>query len=227
MVSPVSLNMPPDITRYEDFKAQQAKSQDQLGRKEFLLLLTTQLKNQNPLDPMQNEAFVAQLAQFSTLEAVTTMSDSMGGMVDTLKADRVLTGANLLGRKVAVPSGAATLKDGEPVKASVQLPSGADSLQIDVLTKTGERVRTINLEKQPPGLAEFTWDGLDDKGEQLPDDLYRMEATVSLGGQFARSTVSADAVVRGVSMDPRMGELMLEIDGGWKVKLSDVTRIGG
>ena len=226
-MNPVNLNLPSDVMRYDDFKAQQAKTQDQLGRKEFLMLLTTQLKNQNPLDPMQNEAFVAQLAQFSTLEAVTTMSDSMGTMADTMKADRVLTGASLIGKKVAVPSGAATLTAGEPVAASVSLASGADSVQIDIIGRNGERVRTLTLGSQGPGVMPFIWDGLSDDGREMPDGLYRMEATVGLGGQLFKLPVSASAVVRGVAIDPRLGDLMLEIDGGWKVKLADVQRIGG
>ena len=226
-MNPVNLNMPSDIARYEDYKAQKAGTQDQLGRKEFLMLLTTQLKNQNPLDPMQNEAFVAQLAQFSTLEAVTTMSDSMGAMSDTMKQDRVLTGASLIGKKVAVPSGAATFRAGEPVDASVALPGGADSLQIDIISRTGERIRTITLDRQSPGVMSFAWDGLTDDGAQVPDGLYRMEATASLGGQFFKVPVSSSAVVRGVGVDPKLGDLMLEIDGGWKVKLSDVQRISG
>ena len=70
-----------------------------MGQREFLLLFTTQLQNQNPLDPMDNEAFVAQLAQFSQLEATVSMSDSIESMVDTFKGDRMLNGASLVVKK--------------------------------------------------------------------------------------------------------------------------------
>ena len=70
-----------------------------MGQKEFLLLFTTQLQNQNPLDPMKNEEFVAQLAQFSQLEATTSMSESLNGLVGSLQKERMLTGASLIGKK--------------------------------------------------------------------------------------------------------------------------------
>ena len=68
-----------------------------LDRNAFLRLFTTQLQNQNPLDPMKNEQFVAQLAQVSTLEATYSMSDSLGRFVDSQQSERMLRSSNLLG----------------------------------------------------------------------------------------------------------------------------------
>ena len=73
---------------------------EEMGQREFLLLFTTQLQNQNPLDPMKNEAFVAQLAQFSQLEATTSMSDQMTELVSSLKGERLMNGAHLIGYRV-------------------------------------------------------------------------------------------------------------------------------
>jgi flagellar basal-body rod modification protein FlgD len=67
-----------------------------MGQSDFLTLFTTQLKNQNPLDPVKNEAFVAQLAQFSQLEATTAMKTSMETMVKSLDGDKMLAGAALI-----------------------------------------------------------------------------------------------------------------------------------
>ena len=82
-----------------------APNNDELGRQEFLKLLTTQLQNQNPLDPMKNEQFVAQLAQFSTLEATLSMSGSLDNFVTSCKENDVLQASNLIGRSVAVSTG--------------------------------------------------------------------------------------------------------------------------
>jgi len=70
-----------------------------MGQSAFLTLFTTQLQNQNPLDPMNNEAFVSQLAQFSQLEATTKMSDSLGTLVSSMTTDRMTTAASLIGKK--------------------------------------------------------------------------------------------------------------------------------
>ena len=73
---------------------------DSLDRNAFLTLLTTQLQNQNPLDTMKNEEFVAQLAQFSQLEGITNMSTSLSDVADVIRSDRIMTGANLVGKSV-------------------------------------------------------------------------------------------------------------------------------
>ena len=89
------------ITRTADAKAAaQAAQSDAMGKDQFLKLFTTQLQNQNPLDPVKNEAFVAQLAQFSQLEATTNMSSSLNALVSSLKGDRMMTGSALIGRAV-------------------------------------------------------------------------------------------------------------------------------
>ena len=88
------------IRTTEQFKEQQMKENaenDALGRDVFLTLFTTQLKNQNPLDPMGNEAFVAQLAQFSQVEGIKGMQGSMEELVSTVKAEQMFAGSNLVG----------------------------------------------------------------------------------------------------------------------------------
>ena len=74
--------------------------EDELGRDAFLTLLTTQLTNQSPLDPMDNEAFVAQLAQFSSVEGIKGMQESLEDMVSGMRQDQMMSGANLVGKKV-------------------------------------------------------------------------------------------------------------------------------
>jgi len=73
-----------------------------MGQTAFLTLFTAQLKSQNPLDPMDNTAFVSQLAQFSQLEATTKMSDSMSSLVKTMSTDRMTSAASLLGKKSVI-----------------------------------------------------------------------------------------------------------------------------
>ena len=74
-----------------------------LGRDAFLTLFTAQLQNQDPLDPMDNESFVSQLAQFSSLESMQSVDNSMQTMAEGMKSDRFLLGANLLGTNIIVP----------------------------------------------------------------------------------------------------------------------------
>lgn len=98
--------------------------QSSMGQKDFLTLFTTQLKNQDPLDPVKNEAFVAQLAQFSQLEATTNMSSTLTKFVDSMSSNQITSTANLIGAKVSVPDGPAQLLNGQPVKTVTSLQIG-------------------------------------------------------------------------------------------------------
>jgi flagellar basal-body rod modification protein FlgD len=87
--------LPSGIVSYEDYIAKNKVKapSNTMDQGAFLTLFTTQLKNQNPLDPVKNEAFVAQLAQFSQLEATSAMKNSMETMVKSLEGDKMLAGA--------------------------------------------------------------------------------------------------------------------------------------
>ena len=98
-VTASDFKMPGGIETFEDYKKAQAAPKyyessadvnDEMGQQEFLLLFTTQLQNQNPLDPMKNEEFVAQLAQFSQLEATTTMAADLRGLTGSLQKERMM-----------------------------------------------------------------------------------------------------------------------------------------
>lgn len=122
----------------------------EMGQTAFLTLFTTQLQNQNPLDPMENEAFVAQLAQFSQLEATTKMSDSLQTLVSSMSGERMSSAASLIGKTVAVSDGKA-IKAGEPVEGSVSLANDVDSITLKVYSSTGALVRTGQIGAQKKG----------------------------------------------------------------------------
>ena len=205
--------------------AMTAKSSS-MGQTDFLTLFTTQLKNQDPLDPVKNEAFVAQLAQFSQLEATTNMSGSLSTFVESMSSSQITSSANLIGGKVAVPDGPATLANGAPVKGVVNLPAGADGVQFKVYDTKGILVKTQILGSQTAGDMTWTWDGRDDAGNALPDGSYRFGASVVSQGKVTNPSISTMAKVIGVSQEADK-TMLLQIEGGKTVKLSDVKRIDG
>ncbi len=168
------------ILRTADAKnAVQPKGADTMGKSDFLKLFTTQLKNQDPTDPVKNEAFVAQMAQFSQLEATTNMSTALTQMAATMQGDRMMSGAGLIGRSVTAAGLPAMLSGGQPVSGTVTLPNGASSVQLDIFDATGKPVRSVVAGSQQPGAPGFTWDGLDNSGNALPDGFYSVVATKS------------------------------------------------
>ena len=224
MLDPVLNDLPAGIARLESNKA--AAPAEVLGRQDFLRLLTTQLQNQNPLEPIQNEAFVAQLAQFSTLEATVSMSDSLAKLTESMNIDRVLGGASIVGKSVAAPGGLATLVAGSPIEGTLNLPAGTDSLLIGVYNADGVRVRTIAGGAQPSGNVRFSWDGMSDAGLQMAPGTYRIAAVATKAGQAETVAVTTFAKVRAVSLDPGTQGIVFELDGGRTVRLSEVTKVG-
>jgi len=220
--------LPSGIISYEDYTAKNKvkATSTTMDQGAFLTLFTTQLKNQNPLDPVKNEAFVAQLAQFSQLEATTSMKASMEAMVQSMQGDKMLAGAAMIGRKVAVPNAPAMLLGGQPVQASVDLPNGADGVQMKILDNRGQVVRKMIYPAQSPGSMKLAWDGMSDTGASMPDGAYTMQVLASSLGKAVQPVVNMFSTVRSVS-NAGTGDntWLLEVDGGKSVSLANVKQI--
>jgi flagellar basal-body rod modification protein FlgD len=220
--------LPSGIVSYEDYIAKNKvkATSTTMDQGAFLTLFTTQLKNQNPLDPVKNEAFVAQLAQFSQLEATTSMKASMETMVQSMQGDKMLAGAAMIGRKVAVPNAPAMLLGGQPVQASVDLPNGADGVQMQIFDSRGQVVRKLVYPAQSPGSMKLAWDGMSDSGASMPDGAYTMQVLASSLGKAVQPVVNMFSTVRSVSNAGTADNTwLLEVDGGKSVSLADVKQI--
>ena len=197
-----------------------------MGQSEFLTLFTTQLKNQDPTDPVKNEAFVAQLAQFSQLEATTAMKTSMEGLVSSMSNDRMLGAASLMGKQVAVPDGPVEVTSTTVSQGTINVPTGADGIQLQVFNDKGILVRTQIMGAQAAGDVTLSWDGMTDGGQAAANGTYRYVATVNSKGTVSKPTVNTYATVTGVSSAGTAdGAMLLEVAGGKTVNLSDVKRI--
>lgn len=196
-----------------------------MGQKDFLTLFTTQLKCQDPLDPVKNEAFVAQLAQFSQLEATTGMSETLKTYVESMAGERMMSSTSMIGKTVAVPDAPAVVQAGKPVQGFVSLPTGAEGVKLQVFNDKGQQVATQTLGSQKIGDMPFFWDGSNDAGAQVPDGNYTFKATVVSQGKTTSPSVNVLSVVTGVNQQADK-TILLEVAGGKSVKLSDVQRIG-
>jgi flagellar basal-body rod modification protein FlgD len=215
-----------NVTRYEDAATAKGRGGEDMGKQDFLTLFTAQLKSQNPLDPVKNEAFVAQLAQFSQLEALTNMQGSMDNLVSTMAGERMLNGASLIGLKVAVADSPSRLEKGGSIEGKVDLPMGASGVKVSVFDDKGALVQELLAGPQNPGTASLVWDGTDAMGNPAPAGLYRLRANAVVNGQNADVSVNTLATVRSVASNPGDGSVSLELDGGKNVLLSSVQRVG-
>jgi flagellar basal-body rod modification protein FlgD len=211
-----------------DLKAQsrQPSPEADLDRNAFLRLFTTQLQNQNPLDPMKNEAFVAQLAQFSSLEATTRMSDSLDQFVTSQSTEKVMRGASLIGKNVFVSGATVSQTGGQPIEGMMNLDGMADNVMLQVVDRnSGQIVNAMDLGPQMAGEVEFTWNGGNFQGEAAPAGEYVFLAEMTQGDAVKQVPVLAEAKVKGVSWNDEIGQVLLEIADGQSVPLSEIKRI--
>ena len=149
----------------------------ELGSDVFLRLLVTQLQSQDPTNPVQNEDFVAQLAQFTTLEQTTNTNDLLGDLIaqDTQRTQLGLV--NLIGRSVVTQGDMVSVgKDDQPILAYA-LSGDASVVTLEILGQDGQVLRTIESNAfQHAGANQVQWDGLDEKGDRVPEGVYQFRA---------------------------------------------------
>jgi len=132
-----------------------------IGQQDFLTLMLAQLKNQDPLKPMENGEFLAQLAQFSTVGGIEKMNDTLTSVGDGMRDFRIATAANLLGHQVLVPGNVARPAADGTINGVVDLPEDASSVTITYSdANTGAILNTQTLTDQPAGLTGFSWTDL-------------------------------------------------------------------
>lgn len=155
--------------------------QKHLGKEDFLQLLVTQLRFQDPLSPDDPKDFVAQLAQFSSLEQQINVNQNLESMAGTVQALQNALGmsraVNLLGKTVKGLGNSVNLSGGQSQGATYQLPREAQEVRVTIFDAAGRVVRTLTLGRQAAGLRQFAWDGKDADGKPLPDGSYTYRVT--------------------------------------------------
>ena len=201
-------------------------SEESLGRDAFLTLFTTQLKNQNPLDPMENEAFVAQLAQFSSLEAMTGVRSSMDSMAADSKSSRFLLGSTLIGKKIERLGSLVSIEAGEQVVSKADLPESADSGAFSIYdAATDELIYKKLFNYMPAGPVDLTWNGQNQDGEDMPAGQYRFEFVANKDGNLTTLPLLNKQRIAAVSWDKEVGELKIEMEDGSELGIAEVGRI--
>ncbi|MBD8100580.1 flagellar hook assembly protein FlgD [Pseudomonas fluorescens] len=199
-----------------------------LGKDAFLQLLVTQLKNQNPLSPQDNGAFVAQLAQFSSLEGINTLNDSVNNISSNFSSSQALQASSLVGRSIITQTDKALVDTSKSMTGSVAVTAATGNVSIKITDKDGNVVRTLDMGAQSAGSSDFIWDGKNDKGEVAPAGTYTFAAsTKNDKGDAVALATSLPATVTSVTLSKTGGEMLLNLAGGMgSVKLSQIQTIG-
>ena len=205
-------------------KEAETKPNESLGRAEFMQLLIAQLENQNPLSPQEGTEFVAQLAQFSTLDGVNKLNDSFVSMSANLKSSQAIQASALVGHQVFVDSSTSRLTSGGEIYGSVTVDEPTDDTLLNIYDSRGVLVRQELLGPQDPGEVRFSWDGRTEAGESVLPGVYRFEALGLREGESLGLKTTLSANVNSVTIDPD-GTLTLNLDGVGPVGIADIKEI--
>lgn len=164
-----------------------------LDKEAFLQLLVTQLKNQDPLSPMDNTEFVAQLAQFSSLEQLSNMNSSLQSNALVTQSMNNSVMAGLIGKNIRASDNTLNLEAGSPAGFAFQIEKGAN-VQLEIYSSTGESIRKINLGSQSAGLHNGVWDGKNSSGQDMPAGKYLFQISAS---DTEGNSVSVNPIVEG------------------------------
>ena len=163
----------------------------------FLKLLTTQLKNQDPLNPMDNAEITSQMAQISTVSGIEKLNTAIQNLIQGSIDSQTTQAASLVGQAVMVPGTGLTLSSSAGVGGFV-LDQDADAVTVTITDSNGIVQRTLTLDAQDAGLHNFTWDGTTDSGATAVDGTYSISVAATAGSDKVTTTALTLGVVRSV-----------------------------
>lgn len=216
--------LPPGLEQFE-VRNETKKSNDELGQKEFLELMLTQIRHQDPLNPTDSSDFLSQLAQFGTVNGITELQSSFDQFAASLQSSQALQASTLVGRKVLVEGDVAELDASGTVQAAVDLESSTSALIITVSDSAGQLMKQINLGEQTSGTVQFTWDGLDENGDAVPPGAYKITAQSFVDDGFVNQTTLVQAKVDSVTLTQDGQGPLLNLHGLGTVTMNDVKEV--
>ena len=176
----------------------------------FLTLLTTQLQNQNPLDPLDTNQFTQQLVQFASVEQQLKTNDQLTSLVSLQQTAQSTQALGFVG-KTAVVDGTTAALTNSSATWELSVPTNSN-VNISITSSTGQTVFTGNYAVNTGSNQPFTWDGKGTDGTQLPDGQYKMTATAV---DSANNPVTVTTQIQGVvnSVDLTQSPPLLSING--------------
>lgn len=198
-------------------------SSNELGQDAFMRLMIAQMQNQDPLSPMENGQFIAQLAQFQSVSGITSLSNTFSEFASSMQSSQALQASALIGRQVLVDSNTAALADTGSINVAAILPASTTNMNVYVYDSSGQLVRTINMGEQSSGEVEFSWDGLDESGNRLPAGQYDFKVEAMAEGENYELATAIYSTVESVVLGSN--GITLNVNGQGEVPMSIVSKI--
>ncbi len=202
--------------------AESENTADELQNR-FLKLLVAQLKNQDPNNPLDNAQVTSQMAQLSTVTGIQGLNDTFKSMEAMMTASQTMQASSLVGKQVMVSGNTVTLADGQPSRLAFDLGGNADMVYVEVKSKSGEVMDTIDMGRQSTGLKTLEWDGKGSNGQALPQGDYTYTVNATAAGKAVPVTSYSIASVMSVAQGTTGASLQTQSMGD--VRFTDVKRV--
>ena len=194
-----------------------------LGKDDFLNMLIAQLQHQDPLNPADSTEFTAQLAQFSSLEQLSNIHQSLENMEQFQASLTHSQAVSYIGKEITAAGNELLLEDGQPATCRFELESNAAMTAISVYDATGGFVNSFETGPLGAGQKSATWNGLDFNGNPMPPGVYEFEIqAIDTANQNVSVTPLMHALVTGVSLKDNTAHLMTALQ---TVSIEDVITI--
>ncbi len=190
----------------------------------FLKLLVAQMKNQDPLNPLDNAELTSQLAQISTVSGIDKLNATLQTLVAGFAANQSLEAAAMIGRGVLAAGSTLTLANGT-ARGGIDLPQTVDRLVVSIKDSSGIVVHNRDLGPQPQGVVAFQWDGVTDNGASAAAGNYSFSVNAQLGDKRVDAGTLAYGRVNGVAPGARNQGPSLDVGGLGFIGLSAIKQI--
>lgn len=209
---------------FTDKKMAGRKSKNELGKDDFIKLMSAQLKNQDPTNPMKNEEMAAQLAQFSALEQMVNVNTNLEKMAAGQRPQENVLAASLIGKKVLTDSSKFSMKNGEEPVIKYNLPENAAKTMVSVIDGKGEVVREYTMTGLKQGPQQVKWDGKNGKGQAVSAGEFSFAVkAIDQDEKPIRISMTTSGTVSGVIFEGGKPQLVVD---GQKISLDVVNQIG-
>jgi flagellar basal-body rod modification protein FlgD len=195
-----------------------------LGQADFLKLMTAQLQNQDPFDPVDNTQMIAQMAQFSSLAGITEMSSTLKAISDKLGATTTSDAVSYIGKTVLTEGNVAYGRASGGISGGVELGADATNVSVTIKGANGEVLKTVDLGAQDAGTFYFDWDGKNEAGDDAGAGPFSISVDAKSGADSVASKALVWAPVQSVSTTT--GQVVLSLPGIGDIPATQVRQIG-
>ena len=164
----------------------------------FLTLLTTQLKNQDPLNPLDNAQVTTQLAQINTVDGIERLNATVNKLLSSYDSSQAMQASGMIGKSVLVPGNGLDF-GGTYAVGGLTLDTAADGVIVNILDNNGNVVESQNLGARAAGTFSFGWDGVKADGEKVPNGSYHINIDAIRGSENVKATALQLGTVNAVT----------------------------